>query len=116
HDVVRHAVVVEEGKRFALLDGDAFDGKRAALLVDDFGGGECAGRKARSDHDRKQSQLAHGKSWCWQRSNQRGKTGTLVGLRSLGSVCRTATTWAFSCAVRPSGFTRSDRLGRSTPP
>src|SRR5205807_9945550 len=60
HDVVGHAVIVEEGERFTLLDVDAVGRECAALLMHHLGGGERTGRKTCENDERKYDELVHG--------------------------------------------------------
>src|ERR1700752_1613035 len=61
HDVMRHAVVIEEGERSTLLDRHAFRGEGASLLMNHLGGRKGASRKASGNDEGKECQLAHEK-------------------------------------------------------
>src|SRR4051812_24640665 len=79
NDVVRDAVVVDEGQRFALLEGHVIGGKYPALLRDGLGGGQGGSDGQAEDNcNGEQRNAAHRKTSCWLKV-QRGMTGTAVG-------------------------------------
>jgi hypothetical protein len=104
------------GECFTLLDGDALGGEHPALLMDHLVGGERAGRQAGENDESEQNGLVHGISLGSLGLGSAREDRTAVGLRLLVRVFMKATRSDFSWAVRPSGFIRSERLGRSTPP
>src|SRR5215475_4594103 len=69
-DVVRDGIVVDEGKRLALLDRDVLDGEHPALLMDFLiGRGERAQGEAGENGEGNGDQVAHfeksvSRHWC----------------------------------------------------